>query len=279
MLQTFLLALTLTVQDLPRLLPDHASFIAEVRKRMRTDTQLLGQYTYTLKRTSTRVDSSGKPTKTEVDVFEVFPGSADRVEYERQTIKKGVPLSAKDLDKQDRDYEKRNRISPEKRRKRQADEEREENEFIEDLFGVFETSLIGRENVGGRSTIVVDFRPRARSSYKTKSDDGKHLRKFKGRVWFDEIDYEGVRLEVEAIEPVNIGLGLLAKLQKGARITNERKKFNDEVWLPVRVEVSIDLRLMLLKGLRIRQVLEFSDHRKYSVDTILKFPDDPEQRP
>ena len=275
MRQTFLLLLILTVQDLSRPLPDHQSFMAAARKRMRTDTQLLGQYTYTLKRTSIQVDSKGKPNKTEVDVFEVFPGSADRVEYRRQTVKKGVPVSAKDLEKQDRDYEGRNRISPEKRLKLLADKEREEQAFIEDLFGVFETSLVGRENLGGRSTIVVDFRPRARSTYKTKSDNGKHLHQFRGRVWFDENDYEGVRLEVEAIEPVNIGFGLLAKLQKGARITNERKKFNDEVWLPVKVEVSIDLRLMLLKGLRIRQMLEFSDHKKYSVDTILRFPDDP----
>jgi hypothetical protein len=139
---------------------------------------------------------------------------------------------------------------------------------------VYETSRVGREDVGGRPTIVVDFRPRVRSTYKTKSDNGKHLRHFRGRVWFDENDYEGVRLEIEAIEPVNIGFGLLAKLQKGARISNERQKFNEEVWLPVKVEVSIDLRIMLLKGLRIRQVLEFSDHKKYSVDTILKFPDD-----
>src|SRR5262245_20887431 len=274
MLQTCLLLLILTVQDLSRPLPDNQSFMAEARKRMRTDTQLLGQYTYTLKRTSIH-DSNGKPNKTVVDVFEVFPGSADRVEYRRQTVKKGVPVSAEDLEKQDEDYEKRNRISPEKRRKLLADQEREEEAFIDDLFGVYETSLIGRENVGGRSTIVVDFRPRERSTYQTKSDNGKHLRQFKGRVWFDENDYEGVRLEIEAIEPVNIGFGLLAKLQKGARITNERKKFNDEVWLPVKVEVSIDLRLMLLKGLRIRQILEFSDHKKYSVDTILRFPDEP----
>src|SRR5215813_8312142 len=243
MRQTLLLLLILTAQDLSRPLPDHQSFMAEARKRMRTDTQLLGQYTYTLRRTSIQVDSKGKPNKTEVDVFDVFPGSADRVEYRRQTVKKGVPVSAKELEKQDRDYEERNRISPEKRLRLLADKEREEQAFIEDLFGVFETSLVARENVGGRSTIVVDFRPRARSTYKTKSDNGKHLRHFRGRVWFDENDYEGVRLEVEAIEHVNIGFGLLAKLQKGARITNERKKFNDEVWLPVKVEVSIDLRL------------------------------------
>src|SRR5262245_43263859 len=266
MLQTFLLLLILTVQDLSRPLPDHQSFMAEARKRMRTDSQLLGQYTYTLKRTSIQVDSNGKPNKTDVDIFEVFPGSADRLEYRRQTVRKGVPVSAKDLEKQARDYENRNRVSPEKRRKALADEER---------FGVYETSLVGRDNVGGRSTVVVDFRPRARSTYKTKSDNGKHLRHFRGRVWFDETDYEGVRLEIEAIEPVNIGLGVLAKLQKGARITTERKKFNDEVWLPVKVDLSIDLRLMLLKGLRIRQVLEFSDHKKYSVDTLLRFPDDP----
>ena len=275
MLQTFLLLVILTAQDLARPLPDHQSFMAEARKRMRTDTQLLGQYTYTLKRTWVQVDSNGKPNKTEVDAFEVFPGSADRVEYHRQTVKKGVPVSAKDLEKQDRDYEKRNRISTEKRRKLLADEEREEEAFVEDLFGVFETSPVGRENVGGRSTIEVDFLPRARSTYKTKSEYGKYLRHFRGRVWFDENDYEGVRLEVEAIEPVNIGFGVLAKLQKGARITNERKKFNDEVWLPVKVEISVDLRVMLLKGFRIRQMLEFSDIKKYSVDTILRFPDDP----
>jgi hypothetical protein len=118
MLQTFLL-LILTIQDLSRPLPDHQSFMAEARKRMRTDTQLLGQYTYTLKRTFIQVDSNGKPNKTEVDIFEVFPGSADRLEYHRQTVKKGVPVLAKDLEKQDRDYEKRNRISPENvRRKR-----------------------------------------------------------------------------------------------------------------------------------------------------------------
>src|SRR5215813_14413066 len=88
MLQTFLLLLILTVQDLSRPLPDHQSFMAEARKRMRTDTQLLGQYTYTLKRTSIQVDSNGRPNKTEVDVFEVFPGSATRLERRQRCISK-----------------------------------------------------------------------------------------------------------------------------------------------------------------------------------------------
>jgi hypothetical protein len=274
MLRTFLLLLTLTSQDPTIPLPDFRSFMAEVRMKLRTDTRVLSEYTYTERKTSIQVDSNGRPKKSEVDVFEVFPGSAERVEYRRQIVRKGVPVSAQDLGKQDRDNEKRNQRSPEQRRKAMAEEEREEQDFIDDVFGVYETSFVGRENIGGRPAIAVAFRPQSPLTYKTKSSDGKHLRHFMGRVWFDENDHEAVRLEIEAMEPVKIGFGLLARLQKGARITSERRKFNDEVWLPVRAEVSIDLRLLLLKGLRIRQVLEYTDHQKYSVDTILKFPDD-----
>ena len=39
--------------------------MAEARRRMRTDTQLLGRYTYTLKRSSIQVDSTEKPNKTD----------------------------------------------------------------------------------------------------------------------------------------------------------------------------------------------------------------------
>jgi hypothetical protein len=73
------------------------------------------------------------------------------------------------------------------------------------------------------------------------------------------------------IDPISIGLGILAKLQKGAMIEYERREFNDEIWLPVRIEIAFDLRLLLVKGLNKRQIIEYSDHKKYSVDTILKF--------
>jgi len=92
-----------------------------------------------------------------------------------------------------------------------------------------------------------------------------------GRAWINENDHELARLHLEVIDPISIGLGILAKLQKGATIEYERRQFNDEIWLPVRIEIAFNLRLLLVKGLDMRQIIEYSDHKKYSVDTILKF--------
>jgi hypothetical protein len=94
-----------------------------------------------------------------------------------------------------------------------------------------------------------------------------------GRAWIDEEEHQVARIEAEVIEPFSIGLaGILAKLQKGASITEERRKFNDEIWLPVKTEVSLNARVLLLAGISFHQIVEYSDHKKYNVDTILKFP-------
>ena len=93
-----------------------------------------------------------------------------------------------------------------------------------------------------------------------------------GTAWVSEDDHQVARVEMEVIEPISIGLGILAKLQKGASIKAERQKFNEEIWLPMKTEIALNARL-LFKGFNIQQTIEYSDHKKYSVDTILKFPE------
>ncbi len=80
-----------------------------------------------------------------------------------------------------------------------------------------------------------------------------------------------MKLEAEIIDPISIGAGILAKLQKGSTVAFQRRKVNNEVWLPVRVEASLNGRLLLLKGINIHEITEYSEHKKYTVDTILKF--------
>jgi hypothetical protein len=101
------------------------------------------------------------------------------------------------------------------------------------------------------------------------------LQHIAGRAWISEDDHQLARLEAEVIEPISIGAGLLAKLQTGSTLRFERRKVNDEIWLPVRAEASISGRMLLLKGLNMREVTEFSDHQKYSVDTTITFGDAP----
>ena len=275
----------LLVQDQPNSLPELKPFLAELRKTLHTDRHLLGQYTYTEKQTLMQLDSKGTPKTTEVNVFEVFPGSPERVGYRRRIVKDGVALSPDELQKEDQRVEKR--VESAQRRRRQitlvegernrADRLRREEQIIDDALGVFEIELAGRENIDGRSAILLKFHPRA--AYRPKTSEGKNMQHVAGRAWIDEEDHQVARVEVEVIDPISIGLGILAKLQKGASIVAERQKFNDEIWLPMRTEITLNGRVLLLKGFNIRLINEYSEHKKYTVDTILKFSDVEDPQP
>jgi hypothetical protein len=280
MFSIYLLAAFLAVQDRPKPLPELKPFLAELRKTLHTDRLLLSQYTYTEKRTFMQLDSNQRPKKTVINTFEVFPGSAERVGYRRQIVKDGKPLSAEEQKKEEQDLQKRiedaerkrKQITAAERERNQAERMRRENQIIDDVFGVYEIEIAGREDMAGRPTILLKFRP-GQTSYKPKTSEGKNMLHVAGKAWIDEQDHQVARVELEVIDPISIGLGILAKLQKGASIVSERRKFNDEIWLPVKTDVTLNARLLLLKGFNIRQINEYSDHKKYSVDTKLSFPD------
>ena len=48
------------------------------------------------------------------------------------------------------------------------------------------------------------------------------------------------------------------------------RKFNNEVWLPYRADFAAKVRMLLVKGLNIREVTEYSDHKKFVVSTEIK---------
>ena len=66
---------------------------------------------------------------------------------------------------------------------------------------------------------------------------------------------------------VSIGMGLLARIHKGTTATYQRRKVNDEVWLPSQVTWTAGARVLLVRRLRIRGIAEFSGYRKFTVDT------------
>ena len=82
---------------------------------------------------------------------------------------------------------------------------------------------------------------------KPLTDDGKIMRKFKARAWLSESDYELVRAEIEAIDTLSFGFGLLARVHKGTVATYERRKVNNEVWLPAEVTWTASARVLLLQ--------------------------------
>ena len=125
--------------------------------------------------------------------------------------------------------------------------------------------MVRREPLRGHDTILALLTPRR--DVKPNTPDGKIMRHFQARAWISEADYELVRVEIEAIDDLSFGLGVLARIHKGTVAMFERQKVNDEVWLPAEVTWTASARVMLLKRLRLRSVSEFSNYRKFTVDT------------
>ena len=104
--------------------------------------------------------------------------------------------------------------------------------------------MLRREAIDGHDTIFATLTPKA--GVKPLTDDGKIMRHFKARAWISESDYELVRVEIEAIDTLSFGLGLLARVHKGTVATYERRKVNNEVWLPAEVTWTASARVALV---------------------------------
>ena len=261
-------------------MPDPATFLPEVKKRLQTDQSLQSSYSFVETIRERKLDGQGRATSQSVKVLENYPGLPGEPRWERLISENGRPVPAEELAKKDRerqrkaeDYARRLSEQPEKERARQErewDKERRETaKNVEDIFRVYDVRMTGREAIDGHSTIRFSLTPRADAKPQTR--DGDIMRHFMGTAWVSESDYELVRLTVEAVDTVGIGLGLLARVHKGARIAFERKKINGEVWLPATASYSFSARVALLKMLRRDATLEFSNYRKFTVETSSSF--------
>jgi hypothetical protein len=263
-----------------RPLPDQEAFLAETRKHLQTDSTLQSSYVYVETRRELKLDKHGRTSEESVKVFESYPGLPGEMRWERLTSENGRPVPQEELAEQDRDRQKKanemaQRLAEDasKERARQGREyqkaRRERDEAVSDIFNVFDIRMTGREAVEGHDTIAFSLTPKREATAKTR--EGQQMRHFRVHAWVSEADHELVKLEAEAIDNLSFGLGVLATLHKGARLSFLRRKVNGEVWLPAVVSYKGSARVGLLFMLRRSGTSEFSGYRKYSVDTSSSF--------
>jgi hypothetical protein len=268
-----LLALaTPAAQERP--LPDHDTFAAQVRKHLATDEERQSGYMFVERRVEQKLDGSSRPTSESVKVFEVYPGLPGEDRYRRLIEEDGRQLVPDKLARQDRERREdvesyaKSQASESRRQKAAREHDKARRRYaaaVDDLFRIYDIRMIGRESIDGHDTIVSTLMPK--DAVKPQTDDGKIMRHFKARAWISESDYELVRVEIEAIRDLSFGFGLLARVHKGTVATYERRKVNDEVWLPAKVTWTASGRLLLVRRMRLRGISEFSGYRKFTVDT------------
>ena len=255
-------------------LPDFNTFAAQVRKNLATDEERQSGYVYIERRTEQKVDSSGRPTSETVKTYEIYPGLPGQERYRRLIEENGRRVAADQIARQDRErkedvdtYVKAQASEPQRQKAAREREQarRRTSAAIDDLFRIYDIRMIRREPIDGHVTIMATLDPK--ESVKPQTDDGKIMRNFKARAWISETDYELVRIEIEAIHDLSFGMGLLARVHKGTTATFERRKVNNEVWLPAKVTWIASGRLLLVRRLRLRGISEFSNYKKFTVDT------------
>jgi hypothetical protein len=264
----------LAAQERP--LPDQESFLRDVRARLQTDSTLQSGYIYVETRREQKVDGRGRVEQESVKVYESYPGLPGEDRWERLISENGRPRAASELEKELRNRQKKAEAmvleatnQPAKQQARQQREyaarRREFDAMLDDLFLVYNIRMERRELLDGHGTILFSLTPRREAKPRTR--EGSQMRAFAVRAWISESDREVVRVDAEAIDTLSMGFGLLARLHKGAKLSFLRTKVNDEVWLPSRVSYSGSARVGLVAVLRRIGMSEFSDYRKFSVDT------------
>ena len=267
-------------QDGAQPLPELTYFVQEVRKNLRSDRLLLSNYTYLEKDTELRLDSNGNAVKTEVKVYEVYPALEQSQTYRKLISKNGKPLPRDELERQDRDYEAKIQgrarqgqaegSDARKRRAAEAEARRKEEEAVDEVFRLYQILMVGRETLSGRPAIVLEFKPRP--GFLPTTNTGKILKRMEGRAWINEQDRQLVRVDARLIDTIAFGLGLVARFQKGSRVFYERRRVNDEIWLPAEYRFTGVGRFFLFKKTRIDAREEYSDYKKFSIETHVGVP-------
>jgi hypothetical protein len=226
-------------------------------------------YTWQAQSVEKHLDSHGKIVSTKREAWETL--MLDGQPYRRTLQRDGKPLSEDEQrgEQQKLDRETR-RLSSEmpagKQRRLEEAEKRRRREFafLSELPELFDLKFEGDSMVDGRPVWVVSGAPRPGAM--AKSSDARMLLKVRGRVWIDKTSYQWARVEAETTDTISWGL-FLARLNPGAKLVFEQAEVAPDLWFPKRLHLIGSGRVGLVKRLAREEEVEWSNYRKFSVDS------------
>ena len=217
-----------------------------------------------------RLDSQGRVKLSEVQTYDVTLQAG--TPYRQLVQRDDRPLIATE-EKKERESlaksiaERRQETTAERARRLFAYESRPDwqREAWNELPDAFEFRLFGDGMLDGRSVFIIEATPR--QGYQARSGTAKVFHSLKGRFWVDQQDRQIVKVEVEVIDTISMGL-FLVRVAKGSHAALELTSVRDGVWLPDRLQVFASARLGLLKAVRIEQTVRYSRYSSTPADAL-----------
>jgi len=255
-------------------LPDIPELLKELQANSDRIEELLESYSYSQKVTKRELNKKGilEITDSETNQLSFYEG----YRISRLVAKDGKPLTPEQQRKEDKEVEKRVKKIEKKIAKQEARTVSQSSNGSPDEDGrrisvaeVLRASKLlnpRREILSEREVIVFDFEPNPNFDFKNAKSFLKFFGKTAGVMWIDEKDKQVVRLEAVLADSYKIGGGVLAKLRKGASFVLENDRVNDEIWLPSRADINLSVRVLLFGGVKVNQIVESFDYRKFKTE-------------
>jgi hypothetical protein len=253
-------------------LPDLKELFIKIDNNQKAIDKMKENYAGTKVETTFEYEGSGKPKPPEVKESTFFYLDGDEVST---LVKKDGKLLSDDEKKKEEarvlkqieELEKRADKKEKKDEKDHAEGKDDDEEVsMETFLRACQFVNPRRERFRGADVLVFDFEPNV--EFKPRTMMEKIITKLGGVIWIDEKALDVARLDAFFVGDVKIAGGLLANVEKGTRIILEQEFVNNEVWLPTYQEVHVDVRFLMVKGIRADESTRYSDYKKFNVNTI-----------
>jgi hypothetical protein len=250
-------------------LPDLKALFKEIDENQKAIDKIKENYTGTRAEEETEYDKTGKVTKREAKEYTFFYLGGD--EISTLISKDGKPLGEEEQKKENEKTQKEIREHEAKKEAKETkDKEKEkkddEDPGIEVFLRVCQFVNPRRERFRGQDVLVFDFEPNP--EFKAHKLAEKVVQKLAGVVWIDEKAHDVARLEAYFVNDFKFAGGMLANLQKGTSFVFEQAFINNEVWLPTYAEIHVGVRVLLVKGFKVNEIIRYSDYKRFNVESI-----------
>jgi hypothetical protein len=233
--------------------------------------EIARNYTYLERQDIKVLDGSGRIKDHKIETWDVT--LLDGSQYRRLVARDDKPLPPAEQRKEDerlrKSEQERAKETEEQRQRRiaEADKRRDERrrEPLKELPEAFDFRLVGQEAIDGHDAWIVDAAPHPGFKGATALSRAM-FPKIHCRFWIEKDGYHAVKVEIDTLDTISLGLFLL-RLNKGGRVTIETARVNGEVWLPKRVAVTAAARLLLVKGMRVDMQIDYSAYKKFQADS------------
>ena len=188
------------------------------------------------------------------------------VEMKDGILARTLEWNGRTLTAEEREKEKRKLqalIDDPEERKRKFREQNDDAQRVLRLLRALPDALLytfdGNESMDGRDTLRLRFTPNPR--YSGNSKETYALRAASGMIWIDTADARVARFDATLTDDINLGFGLLGRINRGGHMLLEQKVVGEDQWRIVRLDIDASGKVFLFKSIRIKQHQQGSDYQ------------------